>query len=144
VSLAEGGWLKDLLVSIKDEVPGVRALAIISYDGFIIESLIPSSVEEALMAAMGSSVLGIAERMSMDLGLGKFELGIICCEDGYLLLTKATKEIILLLLVGKEVKLGIALYSAKRAAARIAEALRRVPVEEAPPPPSEAGGPPGP
>lgn len=134
--MAGGSSLKELLMSIKEGVPGVRALAIVSYDGFVMESFMPSSVDEDLMAAMGSSVLSIAERMGMDLGLGRFELGIICGEDGYLLLTKATRDVILLLLVGREVKLGIALYSAKRAANKIAEALGAAPVEGAPEAPS--------
>jgi len=130
--LAEAPWLKEALMAMKDEVPGVRALAIISYDGFIIESFMPSSVDEDLVAAMGSSVLSIAERMGIDLGLGDFELGIVCGDEGYLLLTKITRDVILLLLVGKDVKLGIALYSAKRAAARIAEMLEAVSFEGAP------------
>ncbi len=122
--------LRSLLLSIRDEVPGVRALAVISYDGFVIESFMPSSVDEDLMAAMGSSVLSISERMGIDLGLGGFELGIIAGTDGYVLLTKAGEEAILIVLVNKDVKLGIALYSVKKAASKVAEALRGVPVRE--------------
>ncbi len=128
--LAELARLREILNSIKEETPGVRALAVISYDGFVIESFMPSSVDEDLMAAMGSSVLSIAERMGIDLRLGDFELGIVCGSDGYLLLTRAGKEAILILLVNKDVKLGVALYMAKRAAARVAEALEGVSIEE--------------
>jgi len=128
--LAEQERLREILTSIKEETPGVRALAVISYDGFVIESFMPSSVDEDLMAAMGSSVLSIAERMGIDLRLGDFELGIVCGSDGYLLLTRAGKEAILILLVNKDVKLGVALYMAKRAAARVAEALEGVSIEE--------------
>jgi len=122
--------LKGLLASIRSEVPGVRAIAIISYDGFVIESLMPSSVDEDLMAAMGSSVLSIAERMGIDLRLGEFELGIVSGSDGYLMLTRAGQYAILLVLVNKEVKLGIALYAVKRAANKVATALEKAPVEE--------------
>ncbi|RLI38574.1 hypothetical protein DRO60_03070 [Candidatus Bathyarchaeota archaeon] len=128
--LAELARLREILNSIKEETPGVRALAVISYDGFVIESFMPSSVDEDLMAAMGSSVLSIAERMGIDLRLGDFELGIVCGSDGYLLLTRAGREAILILLVNKDVKLGVALYMAKRAAARVAEALEGVSIEE--------------
>jgi len=128
--LAELARLREILNSIKEETPGVRALAVISYDGFVIESFMPSSVDEDLMAAMGSSVLSIAERMGIDLRLGDFELGIVCGSDGYLLLTRAGKGAILILLVNKDVKLGVALYMAKRAAARVAEALEGVSIEE--------------
>ena len=128
--LAELARLREILNSIKEETPGVRALAVISYDGFVIESFMPSSVDEDLMAAMGSSVLSIAERMGIDLRLGDFELGIVCGSDGYLLLTRAGKEAILILLVNKDVKLGVAFYMAKRAAARVAEALEGVSIEE--------------
>ncbi len=128
--MAELEKLRDILASIKNETPGVRALAVISHDGFVIESLMPSSVDEDLMAAMGSSVLSIAERMGIDLKLGEFEMGVVCGSDGYLLLTRAGEGAILLLLVNKDVKLGVAFYIAKRTAARIAEALEGVAVEE--------------
>jgi len=122
--------LRNLLLSIRDDVPGVRALAVISYDGFVIESFMPSSVDEDLMAAMGSSVLSIAERMGIDLGLGNFELGIVAGADGYLLLTKAGEEAILMVLVNKDVKLGVALYSVKKAANKVAKLLEGIPVGE--------------
>lgn len=123
------GELRDVLASIREEVPGIRALALISYEGFIIESFLPSSVDEDLMAAMGASVLSIAERMGIDLRIGEFELGIISGTDSYVLLTKAGEDAILLVLVNKEVKLGVALYWVKRAASKIAELLKKMPVE---------------
>ena len=122
--------LRDALASIREEVPGIRALALISYDGFVIESFMPSSVDEDLMAAMGASVLSIAERMGIDLRIGEFELGIISGSDSYVLLTKAGEYAILLVLVNKEVKLGVALYWVKRAASRVAELLKRAPIEK--------------
>jgi len=128
--VAKVSELREVLNSIRDEVPGIRALAVISYDGFVIESFMPSSVDEDLMAAMGSSVLSIAERMGLDLRLGNFELGIVAGSDGYLLLTRAGREAILMVLVNKEVKLGVALYSVKRAAVKVAKALEGVSVEE--------------
>ena len=123
------GELRDVLASIREEVPGIRALALISYDGFIIESFMPSSVDEDLMAAMGASVLSIAERMGIDLRIGDFELGVISGSDSYVLLTKAGEYAILLVLVSKDVKLGIALYWVKRAAGKVAELLKKAPVE---------------
>ena len=124
------GELREALASIKEEMPGVRALALISYDGFVIESFMPSSVDEDLMAAMGASVLSIAERMGIDLRIGDFELGIISGSDSYVLLTKAGEYAILVVLVNKEVKLGMALYWVKRVASKVAELLKGVPIEK--------------
>jgi len=121
--------LRDALASIREEVPGIRALALISYEGFVIESFMPTSVDEDLMAAMGASVLSIAERMGIDLRIGEFELGIISGSDSYVLLAKAGEHAILLVLVNKDVKLGVALYWVKRAANKVAELLKRAPIE---------------
>ena len=60
--------LETLLRQAQGSVPGLEASALVSMDGLIIVSSLPSEIEEDRVAAMTAAMLGLGERTADELG----------------------------------------------------------------------------
>jgi predicted regulator of Ras-like GTPase activity (Roadblock/LC7/MglB family) len=104
--------LKDLQVS----TPDIEASAVVSVDGLIIASALPSDVEEDRVSAMSAAMLSLGERIAGELGRGMLDQVYIRGANGYVILTSVGEEAVLTVLARKDAKLGLVFLDMRRAA----------------------------
>jgi predicted regulator of Ras-like GTPase activity (Roadblock/LC7/MglB family) len=111
--------LKEILKEFKSSAADVEASAVVSVDGLIIASELPSDVEEDRVAAMSAAMLSLGERTSKELMKGSLEQVFVKGQEGYILLMGAGSEAVLTALARKDAKLGLVFLDMKRAADKI-------------------------
>jgi hypothetical protein len=106
------GRLRDLQANASD----VEASAVVSVDGLIIASALPSTVEEDRVSAMSAAMLSLGERIAGELGRGVLEQVYIKGDHGYIVLMSIGEEAVLTVMARPEAKLGLIFLEARRAA----------------------------
>ena len=101
----------------------VEASAIVSIDGLIIASALPSSVEEDRVSAMSAAMLSLGERIAGELRRGQLDQVYIKGDNGYIILTSVGEDAVLTVLARRGAKLGLIFLDMRRAAADLAELL---------------------
>lgn len=104
--------LKDLQVS----TPDIEASAVVSVDGLIIASALPTNVEEDRVSAMSAAMLSLGERIAGELGRGMLDQVYIRGDNGYVILTSVGEDAVLTVLARKDAKLGLVFLDMRRAA----------------------------
>jgi uncharacterized protein len=95
--------------------PDIEASAVVSVDGLIIASALPSEVEEDRVSAMSAAMLSLGERISAELGRGSLEQVYIKGDNGFVILTSIGGEAVLTALVAQNAKLGLVFLEMGRA-----------------------------
>ena len=104
--------LRDLQANTTD----VEASALVSVDGLIMASSLPSGTEEDRVSAMSAAMLSLGERIAGELGRGGMEQVFIHGNTGFVLLTAVGSEAVLTVLARKTAKLGLVFLEMRRAA----------------------------
>jgi len=104
--------LKDLQVS----TPDIEASALVSVDGLIIASALPTDVEEDRVSAMSAAMLSLGERIAGELGRGLLDQVYVRGANGYVILSAVGEEAVLTVLARKDAKLGLVFLDMRRAA----------------------------
>ncbi len=104
------------LQSMQAAVPDIEASAVVSVDGLVIASALPSGSEEDRVSAMSAAMLSLGERIASELGRGAIEQVYIKGDNGYVVLTSVGEEAVLTVLARKESKLGLIFLEMRRAA----------------------------
>src|SRR3954467_5601196 len=94
---------------------GVEASAVVSVDGLIMASALPSGVEEDRVSAMSAAMLSLGERISSELGRGSLEQVYIKGIKGYVILMSVGEEAVLTALAREQAKLGLIFLHMRRA-----------------------------
>jgi predicted regulator of Ras-like GTPase activity (Roadblock/LC7/MglB family) len=103
--------LRDLQASTAD----VEASAVVSVDGLIIASALPSNVEEDRVSAMSAAMLSLGERIAGELGRGVLDQVYIRGKQGYVLLMSVGEDAVLTVMAREEAKLGLIMLDMSRA-----------------------------
>jgi predicted regulator of Ras-like GTPase activity (Roadblock/LC7/MglB family) len=106
----------DRLKDLQGNTPDIEASAVVSVDGLIMASSLPSGVEEDRVSAMSAAMLSLGERISGELGRGGLDEVYIHGDDGYVLLMSTGNEAVLTVLARQKAKLGLVLLEMRRAA----------------------------
>jgi predicted regulator of Ras-like GTPase activity (Roadblock/LC7/MglB family) len=104
------------LQAMQAAVPDIEASAVVSVDGLVIASALPSGSEEDRVSAMSAAMLSLGERIASELGRGAIEQVYIKGDNGYVVLTSVGEEAVLTVLARKESKLGLIFLEMRRAA----------------------------
>lgn len=96
--------------------PDIEASAVVSVDGLIMASALPSDVEEDRVSAMSAAMLSLGERISGELGRGTLEQVYIRGNNGFVILTSVGEEAVLTALAREQAKLGLIFLEMRRAA----------------------------
>jgi hypothetical protein len=100
--------------------PDVEASAVVSVDGLIMASSLPSGVEEDRIAAMSAAMLSLGERIASELGRGVLDQVYIRGDSGYVILMSVgianEAEAVLTVLARKNAKLGLIFLDMRRTA----------------------------
>src|SRR5512140_1895338 len=111
--------LRDLQTSTSD----IEASAVVSVDGLIMASALPSGVEEDRVSAMSAAMLSLGERIATELGRGSLDQVYVKGVKGYVMLMAVGEEAVLTGLVHKDAKLGMIFLEMGRAAQDLAKLL---------------------
>ena len=111
--------LRDLQASTSD----VEASAVVSVDGLIIASLLPTTVEEDRVSAMSAAMLSLGERIAGELGRGALDQVYVKGGDGYIVLMSVGEEAVLTVLARKAAKLGLIFLEMRRVVEGLARLL---------------------
>ncbi len=118
---------EDMLISILNELNGstadIQGSAVISIDGLLIASALPTSYDEEMVSAMSAAMLLLGERTANELKRGELEQVIVKGRLGYVIMVSAGRDSVLCVLARSDAKLGLVMLDATRAAEDIPKVL---------------------
>jgi len=103
------------LRSLRTSTPEIIGAVVVTMDGFVVSSVIPSEVDEELIGGMAAALLGVGERISHDLMRAQMEQVYVRSPKGYVIINAITQESALVLLVTRDAKLGLIFLELRRA-----------------------------
>ena len=108
--------LVDRMRLLRVNTPDVESSALVSVDGLVIASSLPSGFEEDRVSAMSAAMLSLGERIAGELGRGLLNEVYIHGNDGYVLLVSVGSDAVLTVLARQGAKLGLVFLEMRRAA----------------------------
>ncbi|ACF13149.1 Roadblock/LC7 family protein [Chloroherpeton thalassium ATCC 35110] len=111
------------LEKIKSSSPDIEAVAVVNFDGLIIDDILPSNLDESRVGAMIASILTLGERVSAEMKKGDLEQVLVKGKHGYVILGSAGAEAVIAVSCNSQVKLGLIFLELKRAGQAIAPAI---------------------
>ncbi|MFZ4812926.1 MAG: roadblock/LC7 domain-containing protein [Phototrophicaceae bacterium] len=111
----------DRLRELQGTTPEIEASAVVSVDGLIMASALPSGVEEDRVSAMSAAMLSLGERISSELGRGSLDQVYVRGTNGYVILMSVGDEAVLTALVRDGAKLGLIFLDMRRAADNLSQ-----------------------
>lgn len=115
--------IQDVLRGLRASSPDIIGSAVVSNDGFIIASLLPSEIDDEVVAAMAAAMLGVGARISDELMGSRMDQTYVRSEKGYVLLNAAGPESILIVMTTADAKLGLVFLDVKRRVAELAKVV---------------------
>ena len=111
--------LNDLNSSSSD----IEASALISTDGLMIASALPTGIDEDRVGAMSAALLSLGDRAGKELARGDIDRIMIQGEKGYVITTSAGDEAVLTVMAKPNAKLGLIFLDIKRAAVALSKLI---------------------
>lgn len=111
------------LRAMQAAAPDIEASAVVSVDGLIMASALPTEVEEDRVSAMSAAMLSLGERIATELQRGGLEQVYIRGNSGFIVLTSVGEEAVLTALARQEAKLGLIFLEMRRAAEDLVQLL---------------------
>jgi predicted regulator of Ras-like GTPase activity (Roadblock/LC7/MglB family) len=105
----------DRLRDLQSGTPDIEASAVVSVDGLIMASSLPSGVDEDRISAMSAAMLSLGDRIASELNRGVLEQVYIKGSDGIIVLMAVGDEAVLTVLARAQAKLGLIFLDMKRA-----------------------------
>ena len=115
--------MQDILRGLRTASPDIIGAAVVSIDGFIVASVLPSEVDEELVSGMAAAMLGVGERISSELMSSVMEQVYVRSEKGYVVLNAVGSDSVLVVLTTKDAKLGLVFIEVKRRCQELAKAI---------------------
>ena len=106
----------DRLRDLQAGTPDIEASAVVSVDGLIMASLLPTGVDEDRISAMSAAMLSLGDRIADELNRGRLERVFISGANGIIVLMAVGDDAVLTVLARKSAKLGLIFLDARRAA----------------------------
>ncbi len=117
------GKIKEIMEEATTTAAGIKAAILLSKEGLPIASALPAGLEEAEIAAMAASILGVADLAAERMEQGTLEEVLMTNEKGLIIMRSAGEKAILVLAASKNVKTGLLVYAARTASEKIAPLL---------------------
>jgi predicted regulator of Ras-like GTPase activity (Roadblock/LC7/MglB family) len=115
--------IQEILRGLRTASPDIVGASLVSIDGFVMASVLPSEIDEELVSGMAAAMLGVGERISAELMGSSMEQTYVRSEKGYVVLNAVGAESVLVVLTSKEAKLGLVFMELKRRCAELAKIL---------------------
>jgi len=117
------GLVQQVLEDLNGSSSDVEASALISTDGLMIASALPSGVDEDRVGAMSAALLSLGERATRELARGTLERVLLQGERGYVIMSASGQEAVLAVMARQNAKLGLLFLDIKRAAESLASLI---------------------
>lgn len=104
--------LRDLQAGTAD----VEASAVVSVDGLIMASSLPSGIDEDRISAMSAAMLSLGDRIAEELRRGRLQRVYIEGSEGIIVLMAIGEEAVLTVMARSKAKLGLIFLDMRRAA----------------------------
>jgi hypothetical protein len=111
-----GSDLNSLLEEFVRRTPGMEAMALVTMDGLIMASSLPSGAGEERVAAMSSALLSIASRIANELERGEFKRALVAGSEGFIVLVPSGSDFLLTAVCSKDARLGMVLFEINKLA----------------------------
>lgn len=108
--------IQQVLKNLVSNTPDLEGAAVVSTDGLIVASALPSEVDEDRVSAMAAAMLSLGERTATELTRGKLDQVYVKGNNGYVVLMRAGEDTVLETIAGSGAKLGMVLLDMRRAA----------------------------
>ncbi len=115
--------IQDVLRSLRASSVDIAGSAIVSTDGFIVAALLPAEIDEELVSGMAAALLGVGERIAIELVGGGMEQTYVRGKQGYVILNAIGQDALLIVLTTPEARLGLVFLDIKRRVAELAKLL---------------------
>jgi predicted regulator of Ras-like GTPase activity (Roadblock/LC7/MglB family) len=115
--------IQEVLRGLRSASPDIIGASVVSIDGFVIASVLPSEIDEELVSGMAAAMLGVGERISSELMGALMEQTYVRSDKGYVVLNAVGQDSVLVVLTTKDAKLGLVFIELKRACAELSKAV---------------------
>lgn len=115
--------LAKILRNLIDTSGDISGVAIVSMDGLIMAADLPSTVDQARVGAVAAAILSLSGRSVGQLKRGDLQQTTIQGTEGYILITQAGPNAVLVALTGQGVNLGMVFLEVRECAAAVAAGL---------------------
>jgi hypothetical protein len=112
-----------ILRGLVTNAPDIEGAALVSTDGLVMASVLPSGTDEDRVSAMAAALLSLGERTAQELTRGELEQVYVKGSNGYVILMQAGTDGVLEAIAGPQAKIGMILLEMKRASQSIARVL---------------------
>ncbi len=113
--------MQDVLRGLRSASSDIIGAAVVSIDGFVVASVLPTEIDEELVSGMAAAMLGVGERISAELMGSAMEQTYVRSEKGYVILNAVGADSVVVVLTTKEAKLGLVFIEVKRRCAELAK-----------------------
>jgi len=115
--------LNSILSDLNGSSADIEASAVLSTDGLMMASMLPSGMDEDRVGAMSAAMLSLGDRTAEELARGALEQVLIKGDTGYILMTHAGNDAVVTVLAKPNARLGLIFLDVKRAAENIAKII---------------------
>lgn len=115
--------LTRILRTLVDTSGDINGVALVSLDGLIMAASLPADVEQARVGAVAAAILNLSNRSIAQLKRGALRQVTLQGDDGYVIITNAGANAVLVGLTGKDVNLGMAFLEMRDCADGVARTL---------------------
>ncbi|MFB2538871.1 MULTISPECIES: roadblock/LC7 domain-containing protein [unclassified Acinetobacter] len=115
--------LQQILEDLNSSSTDVEASALISTDGLMIASALPSGIDEDRVGAMSAALLSLGDRAGRELSRGEIDRVMIQGQKGYVIMTSSGEEAVLTVMAKPNAKLGLIFLDIKRAAEALSKLI---------------------
>ena len=115
--------IQEVLRGFRTASPDIIGASVVSIEGFVIASVLPTEIDEELVSGMAAAMLGVGERISSELMGSAMEQTYVRSEKGYVVLNAVGADAVLVLLTTKEAKLGLVFIELRRRCSELAKII---------------------
>ncbi len=108
--------MRKVLKKLVNEAPDIVGAAVMSPDGLVVASVLPSGSDEGRVSAMAAALLALGERTAEELHRGELRQVFVKGTGGYTVLMHVEGGCVLEAITSAEAKLGMVLLDMKSAA----------------------------
>jgi predicted regulator of Ras-like GTPase activity (Roadblock/LC7/MglB family) len=115
--------INDVLRALQKSTPEIIGATLVSSEGFIVASVLPTEIDEDTVGGMSASLLGVGERIAKDLLDSQMEQTYVRSTRGYIVVNACGPDAMVVLLVSRDAKLGLVFLELKRTVAELSRLL---------------------